>query len=147
MIVNSIFKRATTLWLLFFISAGFVKAQKTDKVYKIVYQMPEYTGGVDSLSLFLRENVKYPYEDRLNKNEGVVYISFVIEKDGSLSNIEIDEKASKNATLAMKTEAVRVINSMPNWQPGRFDDETPARVSYELPIGFYMGEPKRKKRR
>lgn len=95
----------------------------------------------------MRDSVKYPYQDRLNKNEGVVFISFVIEKDGSLSNIELDEKASKEATQDMKDEALRVIKSMPKWQPGRFDDGTPARVSYELPIGFYLGQPKKKRRR
>ena len=59
------------MWLLFFVYTVSV-AQNSDKVYKMVYDMPEFSGGVDSLSKFLRDSVKYPYQDRLNKNEGVV---------------------------------------------------------------------------
>lgn len=144
---SNVIKRAATTWLLFSVLIGLVNAQNSHKIYKIVYDMPQFPGGVDSLSKFLRTNVKYPYEDRLNKNEGVVFISFVIEKDGSLSNLEIDEKASKKATQDMKDEALRVIKSMPSWESGKFDDGKPARVSYEIPLGFYLGDQKRKNRR
>ncbi len=145
-IENNIVK-AALFGLLFFFYAQSGIAQNEDKIYKIVYEMPDFPGGPDSLGIFLSKNVKYPYSDRLNKIEGVVFLSFVIEKDGSISNINIDEKASKEATDDMKREAIRVIESMPNWIPGKFDNGSPARVAYNLPIGFRLGTGKKSKRR
>ena len=97
--------------------------------------MPEFVGGLDSLGSFLKSNIIYPEWEKKNKIEGAVYISFVVEKDGKISNPEIYKtvKASKN----FDTEVKRVISLMPNWKAGENKGRKVA-VKLILPIRFKL---------
>lgn len=139
-------EKAALFGLLFFFSAQ-CYGQKEEKIYKIVAEMPEFPGGVDSLAYYLSVNVKYPYDDRRNGVEGVAFVQFVIEKDGSVSNVEIVQKTEDRATEEMKKEALRVVSNLPRWTPGYIDEGEPVRVAYEMPIGFKLGSGKLKKKK
>ena len=81
-------------------------------VFKFADTMPEFVGGKDSLLSFLRKNIKYP--KTIGSYKGTVYCQFIIEKDGSISNIEIIKGLEEN----FDNESIRVIQLMPNWNPG-----------------------------
>ncbi|MES2429130.1 MAG: energy transducer TonB [Bacteroidota bacterium] len=96
-----------------------------EPVYKRVDTYPVYTGGFGALQDFLRNNLK------ANGETGRVIATFIIEKDGSVSNIEIVRSFSDKA----KAEALRVIKLMPKWKPG-IDKGKVVRVQYTIPISF-----------
>ena len=104
-----------------------------DSIYQIVDQMPEYPGGVEAMMKYVAENVKYPEKAKDEEISGRVFISFVIEKDGSVSNVEV----KRGIGGGCDEEAVRVIKSLPNWKPG-IKDGKPVRVSYMMPINFKL---------
>ena len=104
-----------------------------EDVFTIVEQMPEFPGGNDSLFAFLSKNLHYPEEALTRKIEGTVYLTFAVEKDGSISNIRV----LRGILDACDTEAIRVVTSMPRWIPGR-QRNTPVRVQYSLPIRFQL---------
>ena len=109
-----------------------------DTVYNIVEQMPEYPGGVEAMMKYIAENVKYP-EEAKNKNiAGRVFVSFVVEKDGSVSNV----KVLRSIGGGCDEEAVRVIKSMPKWKPG-MQKGKPVRVSFQIPIYFKLDTPQK----
>ena len=110
-----------------------VVAQKEQKVFDIVEQMPEYPGGMEALFKYLSENVKYPEDAKKQKIEGRVLASFVVETDGSITNVEV----VKPAFPSLDAEAVRVLSSMPNWIPGKQNGEV-VRVKYTVPLVFNM---------
>lgn len=99
-------------------------------LFVAVEEMPRFPGDV---SQWISKNVKYPAEAIAKKIEGKVYVQFVVEKDGSVNNI----KVVKAVDPLLDKEAVRVIGSMPKWQPGKQKGEV-VRVSYTLPIYFLM---------
>lgn len=96
-------------------------------------QMPVFPGGDDSLSAFLRGNLHYPEEALVLGTEGTVYLTFVVEKDGTVSDVRVLRGLSE----ACNQEAIRVVNSMPRWLPGR-QHNTPVRVQYNLSIRFQL---------
>lgn len=102
-----------------------------DKVYEVVDVMPEFPGGETELLKYMARNVKYPAESVKNKEEGRVSLSFIINKDGSISDI----KVLKNLTPALDAEAVRVVKNMPKWTPGKVKGKV-VRVAYTTPITF-----------
>ncbi len=108
---------------------------KPDKngVYQICEQMPEFPGGVEALMDFVAKNVVYPQEAMDKEISGRVYVSFVIEKDGSVNEV----KVMKGIGGGCDDEAVRVIKAMPKWKPGKQDGK-PVRVSYMMPITFKL---------
>ncbi len=108
---------------------------KPDKngVYQICEQMPEFPGGVEALMDFVAKNVVYPQEAMDKEISGRVYVSFVIEKDGSVNEV----KVMKGIGGGCDDEAVRVIKAMPKWKPGKQDGK-PVRVSYMMPIVFKL---------
>ena len=110
-----------------------VKHAKNDSIYQIVDQMPEFPGGTEALLKFVTNNVKYPEKAKDEEISGRVFISFVIEKDGSVSNVEV----KRGIGGGCDEEAVRVIKSLPNWKPG-IKDGKPVRVSYMMPINFKL---------
>ena len=110
-----------------------VKHAKNDSIYQIVDQMPEFPGGTEALLKFVANNVKYPEKAKDEEISGRVFISFVIEKDGSVSNVEV----KRGIGGGCDEEAVRVIKSLPNWKPG-IKDGKPVRVSYMMPINFKL---------
>ena len=106
-----------------------------DTVYQIVEEMPEFPGGAEAMMKSIAGNIKYP-EAAIDKNiEGRVFVSFVIEKDGSVSNV----KVLRGIGGGCDEEAARVISSMPKWKPGKQKGEF-VRVSYQIPIMFKLGQ-------
>ncbi len=115
-----------------------VATSKEDTVYQIVEQMPQYTGGEEAMMKYVAENIKYPQEAKDKNISGRVFIGFVIEKDGSVSNV----KVVRGIGGGCDEEAVRVIKEMPKWKPG-MQKGKPVRVSYQIPIYFKLDTPQK----
>ena len=108
-----------------------IVSQKSQKVYDTVDQMPEFAGGMSALIDYLSTNIKYP-QDAIKQNlSGRVMVMFVVETDGSISNV----KVAKNVFPSLDAEAVRVVKAMPKWIPGRHKGKI-VRVNYIVPIVF-----------
>ena len=108
-------------------------APSNDTVYQIVAQMPKFPGDETKLMEHIAKNIKYPQEARDKGIQGRVFIGFVIEKDGSVSNVKVLRGIDKECDA----EAVRVISSLPKWTPG-MQEGKPVRVSYQIPINFKL---------
>ena len=112
-----------------------VRQQDRDSIHNIVEQMPEFSGGVAEMMTYLSGNIKYPEEAKDKGISGRVFLSFVIEKDGSVNQVEV----MRGIGGGCDDEAVRVVKAMPKWKPGMQKGE-PVRVSYMLPITFKLDE-------
>lgn len=110
-----------------------VVAQKNQQVFDVVEQMPEYPGGIQALLDYLMESVKYPEDAEKQKIEGRVIAIFVVETDGSISNVEV----VKPVFPSLDAEAVRVLSAMPKWTPGKQSGKA-VRVKYTVPINFQL---------
>ena len=116
----------------------------TNDIYMVVEDPPEFPGGLQALSDYLRDNIKYPEACRKDSIQGRVIISFVVEKDGSISSAEV----IKSVQEQLDTEALRVIRAMPKWKPGKQRGKT-VRVEYAIPVKYrldgspYLTVPKR----
>ena len=110
-----------------------VVAEKNQQVFDIVEQMPEYPGGLPALLDYLNQNVKYPEDAEKQKIEGRVLAVFVVETDGSISNVEV----VKPVFPSLDAEAVRVLAAMPKWTPGKQSGKL-VRVKYIVPINFQL---------
>ena len=110
-----------------------VVAEKNQQVFDIVEQMPEYPGGLPALLDYLNQNVKYPEDAEKQKIEGRVLAVFVVETDGSISNVEV----VKPVFPSLDAEAVRVLAAMPKWTPGKQSGKL-VRVKYTVPINFQL---------
>lgn len=108
-------------------------SEKPSDVYLNVEQMPVFPGGLKAMRVFLAMNVKYPREAIQNKIHGKVYINFVVDELGDVTNIKI----VKGASRVLDDEAIRVIKLMPKWEPGRMEGKA-VKVSYTVPINFNM---------
>lgn len=105
---------------------------KSDQVYKVVEKSPEYPGGMQALSTYLKTNI--PTGDTKTEDQQRYFFSFIIEKDGSLTNIELLRPKSISIEQGIKVkQALTAITSMPNWVPGEQNGEKMA-VKYVLPI-------------
>lgn len=100
-------------------------------IFQVVEDMPSFPGG--NVQKWIGKNTKYPVLAMENGIQGKVYIQFVIEKDGSIT----DTKVLRGVDASLDKEAIRVINSMPKWKPGKQRGK-PVRVSYTLPINFQL---------
>jgi TonB family protein len=109
-------------------------------IFSAVEQVPEFTGGLTAFGNFLAKNIKYPAEARKNGVQGKVFISFVVEKDGSLSNIRV----VRGVDNAIDREALRVLELSPKWTPG-VQNGKPVRVSYSVPISFTLTDDRQNK--
>jgi TonB family protein len=105
------------------------------KVFVSVEQAPEFPGGIGALGKFLEHNIKYPAQSRENNIQGKVYVSFIVEADGSLSDVQ----AIRGPSEDIKAEAVRVVGSSPKWQPG-VQNGMAVRTQYTVPINFTLGD-------
>lgn len=103
----------------------------TDTIYNNIEIMPEFPGGFSELRNFLTSNVNYPESAKTNNIEGRTFVSFVVEKDGSITDIEVLRGFDKDCDA----EAVRVVSTMPKWKPGVKDGET-VRCRFNLPFTF-----------
>lgn len=106
------------------------QSPKQDEILTFAEQMPEFNGD---LYTYLSKNINYPASAREQGISGKVIAAFVVEKDGSISNIEVLRKAGKD----FDAEAIRVIKSMPAWKPGKQNGK-PVRVRFTLPITFAL---------
>lgn len=95
--------------------------------------LPEYPGGVENLVVFLRSNINYPEKAKEDGTTGSVDVTFIVEKDGSISNVKVKKSLSEECDR----EAIRVVNSMPDWTPGKQEGKV-VRVGLELPIFFSL---------
>ena len=102
-------------------------------VFDVVEEMPQYPGGPQELFKFLSENVQYPAEAEKAGIQGRVILTFVVEKDGSISQPTV----VKSVDPLLDAEAVRVISAMPNWKPGKQNGKV-VRVKYTVPLSFNL---------
>ena len=103
------------------------------EIFTIVEEMPDFPGGTQKLADYLAKNIKYPQMARESGIQGRGFISFVVEPDGSVSNVNV----MRSLGGGCDEEAVRVVKSMPKWKPGKQRGK-PVRVSYILPVNFKL---------
>jgi periplasmic protein TonB len=103
-------------------------------VFVIVENMPQFVGGDQARVDYMLKNIKYPLVAKETGATGTVYISFVVEKDGSVTNAQV----LKGFNSSCEAEALRVVNSMPRWIPGTHNGR-PVRVKFTLPVRFALG--------
>ena len=111
-------------------------ANTNDNAFDVVEQMPEFPGGQIAMLNFLSKNIRYPEAAHKAGIQGRVVATFVVEKDGSISNA----KVMRSIDPLLDAEALRVINSMPNWIPGKQDGK-PVAVKYTVPVSFKLDGP------
>lgn len=121
------------LVLLFSFMTSTAQTKKNDMEYCIVEMMPQYPGGLAAMLKYIRENMKYPEQAMKERIQGRVTVSFIIEKDGSISDV----KAVRSVHPLLDKEAVRVVESMPKWSPGK-NNGKPVRVRYNIPVMFKL---------
>ena len=109
------------------------KVDDTNTVYDVVEQLPSFPGGNQALMKFLQENVKYPAVAEEHGIQGRVVVSFIVEKDGSITN----EMVVSSVDPSLDVEALRVVKSMPHWMPGK-QNGVPVRVKYNIPISYKL---------
>ena len=136
------------LFILFFASVSFLYSQTdfpfendntpvethdtvvNNEIYTVVEAIPEFPGGSEKMMLFISKNLKIPETDEVIS--GTVYVTFVIERDGSISNVKILRGIRED----YNNEVIRVVKSMPKWIPGKQNGKA-VRVQYNLPIKFH----------
>jgi protein TonB len=104
-----------------------------DPTFTVVQEKPEFPGGEAGIATFLNKNISYPREAREIGITGTVYLGFVVERDGSLSNISV----LRGIGGGCEEEALRVVQMMPRWKPGRQQGHE-VRVQFTLPIKFTL---------
>ena len=103
------------------------------EIFQIVEEMPAYPGGDQKLMEFIAKGIKYPQIARETGIQGRVFVGFVVEPDGSVSNV----KVLRGIGGGCDEEAMRVVKSMPKWKPGKQRGKA-VRVSYMLPVNFKL---------
>lgn len=104
-----------------------------NKVFDMVEEMPSFPGGPAALMQFLQSNTHYPAVAQENGVQGRVTVSFVVEKDGSVTDVQV----ARSADPSLDKEAIRVVKSMPRWTPGRQNGST-VRVKFNVPVTFRL---------
>jgi periplasmic protein TonB len=102
-----------------------------EEIFLIPDVMPEFPGGINVMYKFLRDNLIYPQLAKETGITGTVYLSFVVEKDGRVTDIRVQRGAEGGLT----EEAIRVIQLMPNWKPG-WKGGVPVRTQFSMPVKF-----------
>ena len=98
--------------------------------------MPSFPGGTSGVMKYLSENIKYPVVAQKNGVQGRVVVSFVVERDGSITDV----KVARSVDPSLDREAMRVVRSMPHWIPGKQNGST-VRVKYSMPISGAPDKP------
>ncbi|KOH46860.1 energy transducer TonB [Sunxiuqinia dokdonensis] len=109
------------------------KEEEEEQVFYIVEEMPEFPGGELALRKFPANAIKYPVIAQENGIEGKVYVSFVVGKDGRVTNARV----VRSVDQSLDKEALRVVNSLPPWKPG-LQRGQPVRVAFSVPIHFVL---------
>ena len=104
-----------------------------EEVFLVVEEDPEFPGGLDALSKFIADNIKYPQLAKENNITGRVFVSFVVEKDGRVGQVKI----LRDIGGGCGNEAVRVVKMMPKWKPARQGNK-PVRSRFTLPVMFRL---------
>ena len=107
--------------------------EEETKVFDVVEQMPQFPGGPNALFEYLSKNIKYPVVAEENGIQGRVIVTFVVERDGSITDV----KVAKSVDPSLDKEAMRVVKSMPHWIPGK-QNGSAVRVKYTLPVTFRL---------
>jgi protein TonB len=108
-------------------------ASATDQIFTVVEEMPAYKGGLEAMGSFLGSNINYPESARKNGTEGTVFTQFIVNTDGSISDISV----TKGIGGGCDEEAVRVLKAMPSWIPGKQNGKA-VRVRFVLPIKYKL---------
>ena len=106
---------------------------KGEQIYDIVEQYPEFPGGYSALTEWIDDNLKYPVEAAMDGIEGRVIVQFIVRPTGKI----VDAKVVRGIAPSLDKEALRLINIMPNWIPGRQKGKA-VNVRYTLPITFKL---------
>ena len=107
--------------------------EEEQTIFQVVENDPEFPGGVEAMYKYLAQNIKYPQLARENNITGRVYVTFVVERDGSVSGVRV----LRDIGGGCGAEAVRVVKSMPKWTPGKQRGKA-VRVQYNLPVNFSL---------
>ena len=112
-----------------------VVSQKDQKVepFDVVEDMPAFPGGMEAMIQFISSNIQYPADAQKQKVDGRVLVNFVVEKDGSITEV----KVIKPAFPSLDAEAIRVVKAMPKWKPG-YQRGQAVRVQFTMPINFSL---------
>ncbi len=109
--------------------------QEEDKVFQVVEEQPVFPGGMEALMNYLKKDMKYPKEAQDKGIQGRVIVQFVVNKDGGIC----DAKVVKAVDPLLDAEALRAVNAMPKWIPGKQKGE-PVRVRFTLPLSFHLAD-------
>ena len=109
-----------------------------DKVYQVCEKAPVFPGGTHAMYKYLADNTKYPDEAKAAGKDGKVIVQFVVRKDGSISDVSVVKSAGN---VSLDKEAVRVISTMPKWNPGTQGGKA-VNVQYTLPVAFKLSDGK-----
>lgn len=109
-----------------------------DTITCIIEPYPEFPGGEEALTAFLKKNLKYPKEALRQQKSGTVFVGFIIDENGKLSDFEVK---NKRIGFGLEEEALRVLKLMPNWKP-RLLNGKPSTTWYTMPIRFAYSEQK-----
>jgi protein TonB len=110
-----------------------VVEEDPNKIFASVENLPEFPGGMEGFSKFLSKTIHYPAVDRENGTQGRVILTFVVERDGSLTDI----KVSRSLSQGTDQEAIRALKSSPKWRPG-IQNGRPVRVQYSVPVSYTL---------
>ena len=119
--------------LLFSFMTSTAQTKKNNMVFDVVEVMPQYPGGQIAMLKYIMENIKYPEQAMKEGIQGRVTVRFIVEKDGSISNV----KPILSVHPLLDKEAVRVVESMPKWSPGKQNGK-PVRVRFNVPVMFKL---------
>lgn len=109
------------------------KPEVENKVFDVVEQMPSFPGGQSALMSYLANNIKYPVVAQENGVQGRVVVSFVVERDGSITDVQV----VRSVDPSLDREAQRVVRSMPKWIPGKQNGQA-VRAKYNVPVSFRL---------
>ena len=115
------------------VSTRVEEEEEDTQVFFIVEEMPEFPGGEAALRQFIANAIKYPVIAQENGIQGRVYVQFVVNTDGSIT----DARIARGVDPSIDKEALRVVNTLPKWKPGKQRGK-PVRVSYTVPINFVL---------
>ena len=122
------------------VAIGVIDDNKDDRVWNVVEQMPKFPGGDAGLMSFMKDNIKYPAEAEKAGKQGRVVVTFVVGKDGAVNNAKVVRSVDEK----LDAEALRVVNAMPKWQPGKQRGQE-VNVMYTIPVTFRLATPAEKK--
>lgn len=104
-----------------------------DEVFTVVETAPVFPDGQEGLTKYIQENIQYPIEAKEKGITGNVFVTFIIEKNGSVSNV----KVLRDIGGGCGDEVVRIVKAMPHWEPGKQRGK-PVRVQFNLPVNFSL---------